>query len=138
MPVDPSVAVFVIFSVILVMYPLWQALGRRSVDGVISDPQGRPVGRALVKLTNLRTSDVRPCRTDPEGRFHFEGLSTMTDYEIAIEQDERLSDPVRVWQSAYHSQFHLQFEPAPGSKPAVPLMVVREGIANPRWWPEFL
>jgi len=32
----------------------------------------------------------------------------------------------------------LQIEPAPGSKPGAPLMVVREGIANPRWWPEFL
>jgi hypothetical protein len=135
MPVDPSVALFSLFSLLLIGLPLWQAMGKRSVDGIISDQDGKPLPSAKVQLRNLRTADIRSCVTDDQGRFHFAGLSTMADYEIAVEQDERLSEPVRVWQYAYHSELHLQLEshPAKASHAGSPLMVVREGIDDPNW-----
>jgi hypothetical protein len=129
MHIDPWVALFAVFSLILVLYPLWQALGRRSVEGIIAYPDGLPLPRATVKLTNLRTADVRVSVTGEDGRFHFDDLQTMSDYEISVAQDEQWSQPVRIWQYAYRSSLQLQMEP-----PGFPLIVLHEEIGDPYWW----
>lgn len=55
---------------------------KRSVEGVVSDADEKPVEGAIVQLKNLKTLQVRSFVTKGDGRYHFHGLSMNQDFEI--------------------------------------------------------
>jgi len=80
--------------------PLWaqgkgkekQDLTVRSVEGTVSDPEGRPVEAAVVHLKNTKTLQIRSFITRAEGAYAFHGLSTNVDYELRAERQGASSD----------------------------------------------
>lgn len=136
---DPSVTLFALFLFSLILFlilsPIWYCVRRRSLEGVVSDQEGLPLTGATVTVTNIATADVRRCLTDRHGRFDFKGLSTMADYEIAVEYDRHWSEPITLRQNASHCELHLQLEPMPSEEvDGMSLMVLRDGIVDPHWF----
>jgi hypothetical protein len=64
----------------------------RSVEGVVTDPEGNLVEGAVVQLKNTRTLQVRSFITRKDGAYFFHGLSTNVDYELKAEHQGRSSD----------------------------------------------
>lgn len=69
-----------------------QDLAVRSVEGTVSDPEGRPVEGAVVHLKNTKTLQIRSFITRREGTYSFHGLSTNVDYELRAEREGAVSD----------------------------------------------
>ena len=135
MSIDLSVALLVLFSLVLIVFPIWQSLRRRSLEGLVSDQDERPLERATVTLIDLSTGKVLLCQTDEQGRFHFDDLRAMTDYEIAVEHREHLTAPIALWKYSSHCELHLRFESVSlAEHQETPVMVLREGIADPQWF----
>lgn len=111
---DPSVTLFVLFSLFLllslILLPLWYFARQRSLHGVVTDQDGWPLAEATVKLTDILTTEVRVCHTNRQGRFDFEGLSTIADYEIAVVHDQHWSRPITLWQDSSQCRLHLQLQ----------------------------
>lgn len=136
---EPSVILFVLFSfslmILFVLLPIWYSVRQRSLEGVVSDQDGRPLSGAKVTLKNILSSEVRPCMTDRLGRFNFKGLSAMADYEIAVEHDQHLSEPITLWQPESHCELHLQLEPMRSEEvKEISLTVLHDGIDDPHWF----
>lgn len=58
---------------------------KRSVEGVVQDEDSKNIDGAVVQLKDLKTLQVRSFITKDDGKFHFYGLSTNTDYEVRAE-----------------------------------------------------
>jgi Carboxypeptidase regulatory-like domain len=54
----------------------------RSVQGVVSGASGSPVPRAVVKLKDNKTLQIRSFIAGADGSYHFTGLSTEVEYEL--------------------------------------------------------
>ena len=54
----------------------------RSVSGIVTDENDKPVPGAIVQLKNLKTLDVRSFIAKEMGDYYFHGLSTDVDYEL--------------------------------------------------------
>lgn len=54
----------------------------RSVEGVVTGPDGKPVAGAVVQLKNTKTLQVRSFFTQENGSYYFHELSTDVDYEL--------------------------------------------------------
>jgi hypothetical protein len=63
----------------------------RSVRGVVSDKDEKPIQNAVVFLKNLRTNTVLSHFSDDEGNYRFTGLDPNVDYEIYAEFDGQKS-----------------------------------------------
>ena len=59
----------------------------RSVQGVVTDTSGKPVGEAVVQLKDTKSLQIRSYRTANDGSYHFAGLSTNVEYELRAEHD---------------------------------------------------
>ena len=91
-----------IVVLIAVMAPPLRAQGRgkekqqdlavRSVEGTVSDADGRLVEGAVVHLKNTKTLQIRSFITRGEGTYSFHGLSTNVDYELRAEHQGAASD----------------------------------------------
>jgi Carboxypeptidase regulatory-like domain len=57
----------------------------RSVQGVVTNSQGKPVNGAVVQLKNTKTLQIRSFITQVNGGYYFHGLSTDVDYELRAE-----------------------------------------------------
>jgi hypothetical protein len=89
-------------GVILALWsaPLWaqgkgkekQDLTVRSVEGTVTDAEGRPVEGGVVHLKNTKTLQIRSFITRAEGAYSFHGLSTNVDYELRAEYQGAASD----------------------------------------------
>lgn len=64
----------------------------RSVEGTVSDAEGRLVEGAVVHLKNTKTLQIRSFITRGEGTYLFHGLSTNVDYELRAEYQGASSD----------------------------------------------
>lgn len=64
----------------------------RSVQGVVTDEEGRLVEGAVVQLKNTKTLQVRSFITRSDGSYQFHGLSTNVDYQLKAEYQGRSSD----------------------------------------------
>ena len=60
-------------------------LGPRSVEGVVTDASGRPVDKAVVQLKDTKSLQIRSFITNPDGTYHFAGLSPNVDYQLKAE-----------------------------------------------------
>ncbi|MGB9606080.1 MAG: carboxypeptidase-like regulatory domain-containing protein [Bryobacteraceae bacterium] len=68
----------------------------RSVEGVVTDPDGNPVEGAVVQLKNTKTLQIRSFITRKDGAYAFHGVSTDVDYELKAEHQGRSSDVRRL------------------------------------------
>ena len=71
-------------------------LQARSVRGVVTDSQGKPVAKAAVRLKNSVTLRIRSVRTGADGRYRFTGLNPAMDYELRASSQGQSSDWVVV------------------------------------------
>jgi hypothetical protein len=59
--------------------------GTRTVSGVVSDADGKPVPGAVVYLKDTKTLAIRTFYAQADGSYHFAGLGTNNDYELKAE-----------------------------------------------------
>ena len=59
----------------------------RSAQGLVTDPTGQPVAKAVVQLKNTKTLQIRSFITAADGRYHFAGLSGDIEYQIKAEHE---------------------------------------------------
>jgi hypothetical protein len=64
----------------------------RSLQGVVSSPEDRPVSGAVVQLKDMKTLQIRSFITQPQGNYYFHGLSPDRDYEVKAESHGSSSD----------------------------------------------
>jgi hypothetical protein len=69
---------FAMLFFVLLAVPLYA----RTVRGVVTDGQGKPVARAAVRLKNSVTLRIRSVRTGANGIYRFTGLNPAMDYEL--------------------------------------------------------
>jgi hypothetical protein len=63
----------------------------RSVQGVVTGPEDKPVHGAVVQLKNTKTLLIRSFLTQPDGSYYFHGLSPDIDYEITAHTEDLAS-----------------------------------------------
>jgi protocatechuate 3,4-dioxygenase beta subunit len=59
--------------------------GVRSVQGVVTDSSGNPVDKAVVQLKDTKSLQIRSFITNPDGSYHFAGLSPNVEYQLKAE-----------------------------------------------------
>ncbi len=59
----------------------------RTVRGIVSDKEEKPLANSIVFLKNLRTNAVRSSFADADGSYKFSGLDPNVDYEVHAELD---------------------------------------------------
>jgi hypothetical protein len=59
-----------------------QEIGPRSVEGVVTDASGKPVDKAVVQLKDTKSLQIRSFITNPDGSYHFAGLSPNVEYQL--------------------------------------------------------
>ncbi len=64
----------------------------RSVEGSVTDAQGKAVPGAVVHLKNTKTLQIRSFIAKEDGTYAFHGLSTNVDYELKAEHNGASSD----------------------------------------------
>jgi hypothetical protein len=57
----------------------------RSIEGMVLSKAKQSIGGAIVLLKNTKTLQVRSYIAQPDGRYHFFGLSTDINYEVRAE-----------------------------------------------------
>jgi protocatechuate 3,4-dioxygenase beta subunit len=57
----------------------------RSVEGLVTDASGRPVDKAVVQLKDTKSLQIRSFITNPDGTYHFAGLSPNVEYQLKAE-----------------------------------------------------
>ena len=62
-----------------------QDTGTRSVQGVVTDASGQPVNKAVVQLKDTKSLQIRSFITNPDGTYHFAGLSPNVEYQLKAE-----------------------------------------------------
>jgi hypothetical protein len=66
------------FCIVLIAAPAFS----RTVRGIVTDSNGRPVARAPVRLKNSITLKIRSQVTDKDGAYSFAGLNPRMDYDL--------------------------------------------------------
>ncbi len=59
----------------------------RAVEGIVMDASGHPVANAVVQLEDTKTLQIRSFITEPDGSYHFAGLSTNVEYDLKAKYD---------------------------------------------------
>lgn len=62
-----------------------KAPAERSVSGIVTDENDKPVPGAVVKLKNTRSLQIRSFIARDQGDYYFNGLATDVDYELSAE-----------------------------------------------------
>jgi hypothetical protein len=71
-------------------------LDTRSVEGVVTDPDGAAVAGAVVHLENTKTLQVRSYITKENGSYAFYGLSQNVEYQLKAEHEGMTSDTRKI------------------------------------------
>jgi hypothetical protein len=64
----------------------------RSVEGIVTDANGRAVAGAVIHLKNTKTLQIRSFISKEDGSYSFHGLSTNVEYELKAEHRGATSD----------------------------------------------
>jgi protocatechuate 3,4-dioxygenase beta subunit len=56
--------------------------GMRTLTGIVTDQDARPISQAAVQIENEKTLQVRSYITEAHGEFHFSELSPDADYDL--------------------------------------------------------
>ena len=59
----------------------------RSVEGVVTDAQEKPINGAVVYIKNSKTLQIRSFITKDQGAYYFHSLSPDVDYELHAESN---------------------------------------------------
>jgi hypothetical protein len=70
----------------------------RAVSGKVVDETGQPLDGALVTLTDNKTHVKTTAFTKKDGRFNFDDLSFINDYELQARYKDSLSTPRKLSQ----------------------------------------
>ena len=71
-------------------------LSTRSVEGSVTDAEGRYIAGAVVKLENTKTLEVRSYITKDNGSYVFHGLSQNVEYQVKAEYQGASSDTKKI------------------------------------------
>lgn len=82
----------------------------RSVEGVVTGPNGEPVSNAVVLLKDNKTLQVRSFITDKDGSYHFYGLSKDISYEVRAEHGKESSGSKTVSSFNDHSKIKVNLK----------------------------
>ena len=63
----------------------------RSIEGTVLDKTGAPVPGAVVLLKDLKTLQVRSFIAQRDGKYHFYGLSSDTNYQVRAQSNDVIS-----------------------------------------------
>jgi hypothetical protein len=63
----------------------------RSVQGVVTGADEKPVAGAVVQLKNSKTLQIRSFLSKDDGTYYFHGLSPDIDYELTARTDDASS-----------------------------------------------
>jgi hypothetical protein len=66
----------------------------RSIEGTVLDARGSAVGKAVVLLKDTKTLQVRSYLAQPDGKYHFYGLSSDINYEVRA-QANGMTSPIK-------------------------------------------
>jgi hypothetical protein len=90
----------------------------RSLQGLVTDPDNKPVSGAVVQLKDQRTLQVRSFITQQDGMYRFFGLKIDTDYQLTVKSGELSAGPraLSVFDSRKEAIINLKLE----GKPAEP------------------
>src|SRR3954447_9759620 len=66
----------------------------RAIEGAVLTKEGSPVAGATVLLKDTKTLQVRSYIAQPDGRYHFFGLSTDINYELRA-QSNGMTSPTK-------------------------------------------
>jgi hypothetical protein len=66
----------------------------RSIEGIVMSKEGSPVPNAVVLLKDMKTLQVRSFLAQPDGKYHFYGLSTDINYELRAEANG-MTSPIK-------------------------------------------
>lgn len=85
---------------------------QRSVQGVVTDADGKIVAGGVVQLKDMKTLQVRSYITRQDGSYHFYGLSKNIDYELKAESKGATSQsrPLSVYDERKVAIINLQLE----------------------------
>jgi hypothetical protein len=85
----------------------------RAVEGAVRDANDNPVARAVVKLKNLKTLQIRSYYTKADGRYMFSGLAADNEYELRADFQGATSNPkiLSVFDSREKAVINLKLEP---------------------------
>jgi hypothetical protein len=61
------------------------SIATRSVIGVVTDASGSAVAKAVVQLKDTKSLQIRSFITNPDGSYHFAGLSPNVEYQLKAE-----------------------------------------------------
>ena len=73
-----------------------QEFNTRTVEGEVTDDAKQPVNGAVVQLEDTKTLQIRSFITQPDGKYHFTGLSTNVDYQLHAQHDGAHSNTKRL------------------------------------------
>jgi hypothetical protein len=85
----------------------------RTVEGAVRDANDNPVARAVVKLKNLKTLQIRSYYTKADGRYTFSGVAADNEYELRADFEGATSSPkiLSVFDSREKAVINLKLEP---------------------------
>lgn len=63
----------------------------RAVKGVVIDESGKPMQGALVTLTDLKSKEKWTVDTKADGKYNFDELSFIVDYEVSAKRGSAVS-----------------------------------------------
>ena len=97
MRLKPLLVTFAIIAFASAAFAFEESEGTtRSVQGVVTSADSRPVDGAVVQLSDTHTLQIRSFVTKADGAYHFAGLSTNNEYEIHAEHNGASSGTKRL------------------------------------------
>ncbi|MHB8301384.1 MAG: carboxypeptidase-like regulatory domain-containing protein [Acidobacteriaceae bacterium] len=98
--------------------PLWPAYAQqnaeRSVQGRVVDDADKPLSKAIVYLSDLRTLTVESYITQDDGAYRFQQLSPNDDYKLWAQLDDRKSKSKTLSSYDNRSIFRVILKIGPG------------------------
>jgi len=65
----------------------------RTVQGLVSGPDEKPIPGAVVQLKDMRTLQVRSFITQEDGTYHFSGLKGDIEYQLTAKSGDTSAGP---------------------------------------------
>jgi Carboxypeptidase regulatory-like domain len=84
-----ALALLLVLSTALAMSAQVQS---RFLSGKVLDNGDQGIPKAIVYLKNTKTLVIKTYIADPDGAYHFPGLSQSADYEVYAESNGKRSD----------------------------------------------
>jgi hypothetical protein len=96
------------------------SIATRSVNGAVTDASSKPVAKAVVQLKDTKSLQIRSFITNPDGSYHFAGLSPNVEYQLKAEYQGAFSGKktLSVFNSKKSVTINLKLKKSAHSAPA--------------------